>query len=117
MADLAAILLATTIFWAYVEFCQFLIIWEENLKSEIPWYLARMAGVWQPALFVSAGFGFFVPFFVLLWNRASVTGRGGDDCFLILLSRIADKWWLVYPSSARPVLCGSMLVRFWLWAA
>ena len=41
VADLAAILLATTIFWAYVEFMQFLIIWEENLKSEIPWYLLR----------------------------------------------------------------------------
>ena len=71
MADLAAILLATTIFWAYVEFCQFLIIWEENLKSEIPWYLARLAGVWQSALLVSAGLGFFVPFLVLLWALVS----------------------------------------------
>ena len=43
--DLAAILLATTIFWAYVEFMQFLIIWEENLKTEIPWYLAAYAGL------------------------------------------------------------------------
>ena len=41
MSDLSKILLATTIFWAYTEFIQFLIIWEENLKSEIPWYLTR----------------------------------------------------------------------------
>ena len=63
MADLAAILLATTIFWAYTEFMQFLIIWEENLKSEIPWYLLRIAGVWKAALYVSIGFGFVLAVF------------------------------------------------------
>ena len=41
IADLAQILLATTMFWFYVEFMQFLIIWEEDLKSEIDWYLHR----------------------------------------------------------------------------
>src|SRR6185437_15775837 len=66
MADVAAILLATTIFWAYVEFIQFLIIWEENLKFEIPWYLVRLHGIWQPALAVAIVLGFVVPFFVLI---------------------------------------------------
>ena len=98
MADLAAILLATTIFWAYVDFMQFLIIWEENLKFEIPWYLHRITGPWAPALFVSAGFGFFVPFFALL-TRPGKRNRGvvAMVCLSILLSRIADKWWLVLP--------------------
>ena len=50
MVDLSQILLATTIFWAYVEFMQFLIIWEENLKTEIPWYLKRLDSVWYPAI-------------------------------------------------------------------
>ena len=36
MADIAAILLATTIFWAYVDFMQFLIIWEEILNPKSP---------------------------------------------------------------------------------
>ena len=111
MADLASILLATTIFWAYVEFIQFLIIWEENLKPEIAWYVARLVPVWQPAIYVSAALGFVVPFFVLLWapskrNRAVVA----TICVLILVSRIADKWWLVLPQypAAGP---------FWLDAA
>ncbi len=127
MADLAAILLATTIFWAYVEFCQFLIIWEENLKSEIPWYLVRMAGVWRTALFVSAGFGFFVPFFVLLWTP-SKRSRGVvvTICLLILLSRIADKWWLVLPEfrQANPfwldggamLALGGLMLLLFFWA-
>ena len=47
LRDLASILLATVIFWAYVEFCQFLIVWEANLSHEIPWYLQRIAEGWR----------------------------------------------------------------------
>ena len=102
MADLAAILLATTIFWAYVEFCQFLIVWEENLKPEIPWYLHRLAMPWRPALYVSAGLGFLVPLLVLLW-RPSKCRRlvVAAICVLVLCSRIADTWWLVLPEFDR----------------
>jgi hypothetical protein len=97
-ADLAAILLATTIFWAYVDFMQFLIIWEENLKFEIPWYLIRITSPWEGALFVSVGFGFFVPFFALLTHPGKRSrGVVATICSLILISRIADKWWLVLP--------------------
>lgn len=102
MVDLAAILLATTIFWAYVEFMQFLIIWEENLKTEIPWYLTRIGAPWAHALFVSVAFGFFLPFFALLTypgkrSRAVV----GTVCGLLLISRVADRWWLVLPVFAQ----------------
>ncbi|HJT06953.1 MAG TPA: hypothetical protein VJ747_08510 [Stellaceae bacterium] len=98
VADLAAILLATTIFWAYAEFCQFLIIWEENLRSEIPWYLRRMAGAWESVMYTVAGAGFFVPFFVLIWtpskrNRAIVAAI----CALIFLAHLIHVWWLVLP--------------------
>ena len=98
MSDIARIMLATTIFWAYVEFMQILIIWEENLKTEIPWYLKRLNSAWHPAIYVSAGFGFVVPFFVLLWtpfknSRAVVA----TVCALILISRIAHTWLLIMP--------------------
>jgi hypothetical protein len=98
MSDLARILLATTIFWAYVEFMQFLIIWEENLKTEIPWYLKRVHSVWHPAINVSVALGFVVPFLVLLWtpskcNRAVVA----TVCALIVISRLANTWFLVMP--------------------
>ena len=108
MADMTRILLATTIFWAYIEFIQFLIIWEENLKTEIPWYLKRLESVWQPAIYISAGLGFVVPFFVLLWappkrNRAIVATM----CVCILVSRLAHTWLLVMPEFADPT-------PFWL---
>ena len=98
LADLAAILLATTIFWAYVEFCQFLIIWEENLRSEIPWYLTRMRGAWRPAIFVAVGLGFLIPFFTLLLRPAKRSAwTVAIVALLILVARLADIWWLVLP--------------------
>ncbi len=92
------ILLATTMFWAYIEFMQFLIIWEENLKSEIPYYLHALPGSGEAAMYIWIGFGFIIPFFVLLWrpskrNRAVVA----TICGLLVLSRVADIWWLVLP--------------------
>jgi len=108
MADLARILLATTIFWAYIEFVQFLIIWEENLRTEIPWYLKRLNSAWWPATYVAAGLGFVVPFLVLIWappkrSRAVV----GAICVSILVSRIANTWLLVMPELSAPT-------PFWL---
>jgi len=98
MADLARILLATTIFWAYVEFIQFLIIWEENLKTEIPWYLTHLHSPWHPALDVSVALGFVIPFVVLLWappkrSRAIVAAIAAA----IVASRLANTWWLIMP--------------------
>ncbi len=108
MSDLARILLATTIFWAYVEFMQFLIIWEENLKTEIPWYLRRLNSAWKPAIYISSGLGFVVPFFVLLWaptkyNRTVVAAV----CASILVSRIGNTWLLIMPEFKSPT-------PFWL---
>lgn len=98
MADLARILLGTTMFWAYIEYMQFLVIWESNLKTEIPYYITRLAGIWRAAMYIWIAFGFIIPFFVLLWrplkrSRFAVAAI----CFLIVLSRVAEKWWLVMP--------------------
>lgn len=127
MADIARILLATTIFWGYVEFIQFLIIWEENIKHEIEWYLHRLVPAWHGALYVAAGLGFMVPFLVLLWapskySRAVVA----TVCLLILISRAAYYWWLVLPQfhSAGPfwldvaafIALGAVMVLMFAWA-
>jgi hypothetical protein len=101
IADLAQILLATTMFWFYTEFMQFLIIWEGDLKSEIEWYLHRSE--WLPALYVAIALGFFVPFLVLLWRPARRSRVVlAIVCFLMLVGHAAGKWWLVLPMFDAP---------------
>ena len=51
--DLGNLLLAFVMLWAYMSFCQFLIVWSGNLTEEIPWYLQqnpRRLGVGGPRL-------------------------------------------------------------------
>jgi hypothetical protein len=127
MDDLAKILLATTIFWAYLEFMQFLIIWEENLKTEIHWYVIRLNAAWRPAIYVFAILGFAIPFFVLLWARAKRSRAAvAVACISIWLSRVANTWLLVLPEfengtpfwldvAALLALGGGMLALF-AWA-
>ncbi len=67
--DLGNLMLAFVMLWAYMSFCQFLIIWSGNLSEEIPWYLRRTRGAGnlsRPALVL---FQFFLPFFVLLFRE------------------------------------------------
>jgi hypothetical protein len=96
LRDLAAILLATVIFWAYVEFCQFLIVWEGNLSHEIPWYLRRIAGEWRSVTWGIAIGGFFLPFALLLWRKRNPVVVIAA-CALVLASRLIESWWLVLP--------------------
>jgi hypothetical protein len=101
LRDLAAILFATVIFWAYVEFCQFLIVWEANLSREIPWYLRRIVDGWRGVTWLIALSGFFVPFALLLWNKRN-PAVVATACGLILLSRLAESAWLVFPEFISP---------------
>ena len=67
--DLGNLLLAFVMLWAYLSFSQFLLIWVENLKNEIPWYLHRMIGGWGGIAVSLVVVQFALPF-VLLLSRA-----------------------------------------------
>ena len=67
--DLGNLMLAFTMLWAYMSFCQYLIIWSGNLPEEIPWYLRRTRGGWQWVALALILFHFFLPFFVLLFRE------------------------------------------------
>lgn len=98
MASLAALLLAVVIFWGYTSFCQWLIVWEENLRREIPWYLERWRGPWRAVVYALAAAHFAVPFLALLWTPAKRKPLlVGAVCALLLLADIVHVWWLLLP--------------------
>jgi len=102
LASLAAVLVAVIVFWAYTSFCQWLIIWEENLHAEIPWFIERWAPPWGDVIFALAAAHFFVPFMVLVWTPAKRNPAVvGAVCVLLLLADLLNVWWLVLPGFER----------------
>jgi len=98
-AVLGTILLVALLFWSYVEFVQFLGVWEENLTSEIPWYLHRFTGGWRAVAIAVALGRFALPFLVLIWaplRRQSVVL--GALCAWLVAIDLLYAWWLVLPA-------------------
>jgi hypothetical protein len=115
--------------WAYIAFMQFLIVWEENLADEIPWYVRRLGHGWALlALAVAVGH-FGLPFLLLLWRRIKTSRVGlALVCALLLVAHLLDMWWLVLPDlapSAGPgwsapaatLAIGGAAVAFGMWRA
>lgn len=98
--DMGNFMLASTMFWAYVNFSQFLIIWGANLAEEVPYFLRRMSGGWGWVGAFLIAFHFFAPFFMLL-NRTlkknlNVLVR---VAMFILFLRFIDLCYLILPSA------------------
>src|SRR5262249_32119934 len=64
--DLANLMLAFVMLWAYFSFSQYLIIWSGNLPEEIAWYLDRLQKGWRVVAVALVIFHFTVPFLLLL---------------------------------------------------
>lgn len=97
--DLGNLLLALVMFWAYLNFSQFLLVWAENLAEEIPWYLHRLRGGWQWVALALVIFQFALPFLLLLARAIKCRGRTlALVAAAILFMHWIDMMWLVAPS-------------------
>jgi hypothetical protein len=97
--DLGNLLLAFTMFWAYIAFMQYLIIWSGNLPEENVWYLHRGVGGWELIGMAIMGLSFALPFFLLLLR--DVTRRRTRLCQvagLLLAMQVVNAYWLVEPA-------------------
>jgi hypothetical protein len=98
LANLATILLAVDIFWAYTSFSQWLIIWEENLASEIPWYLERLRPFWRAIALAVIFLNLVLPLFVLVWTPAKRRpALVRNVCIALLIGGALQSWWLILP--------------------
>lgn len=66
--DLAKLLFAFTVFWAYITFSQYFLIWYSGIPEETAFFLRRKAGDWEAVGFILAVGQFCVPFLVLLFR-------------------------------------------------
>jgi hypothetical protein len=101
-ADLATLMFATVMLWAYTSFSQFLIIWSGNLTEEAPWYVIRTSHGWQAVAIALLVLHFALPFFLLLMRRIKK-----DASFvpfvagLLIVMRFVDVYWQIMPPFAH----------------
>jgi hypothetical protein len=97
--DLANILLAFIMLWAYVSFVQYLIIWSGNIPDEALWFNHRRHGGWGYLVTLIASFQFSGPFIFLLFKELKTNIRLLSKIgLLIVLIRAIDVYWLIMPA-------------------
>jgi hypothetical protein len=96
--DLAKLMFAFVMLWAYFSVSQLLIIWSANLPEEIPFYLERLHGVWFPISVAILVGHFVLPFLILLSRELKRRpGRVMWVAAFILLMRVVDIIWQIGP--------------------
>jgi hypothetical protein len=97
--DLGNLLFAFLMLWAYLAFCQLLVIWAGDVPEEIAWYLSRLRHGWEWTAAALIIFHFFVPWFLLLSRKNKRDRRRlGSIALLVLGMRIVDTFWMITPA-------------------
>jgi hypothetical protein len=97
--DLAKLLFAFMVFWAYMAFSQYFLIWYANIPEETIWFQHRWVGSWKAITLLLVFGHFVVPFLVLISRAAKRSTRVLAFAGLwLLLMHWMDLHWLVMPN-------------------
>lgn len=102
LQDLGNFLMAFTMFWAYVNFSQLIIIWSNNTVETNAWYVVRLNTDWVYLSAFLLAFGFFAPFAILFsrWVKRKRAALTVVALFAIFI-RVVDLFWILIPSFGR----------------
>lgn len=105
--DIGKYVFAFSCFWAYLWFCQYLLIWYANIPEETTHFVLRTTPGWQWLFFLNPVANFVVPFALLLpakRKRRERTLLAGAA--VVLAGRALDLYLLIMPAvlGARPSL-------------
>ncbi len=97
--DLGKWMFATTAFWAYIGFSQYMLIWYANLPEETIWYKVRWEGGWEVLAYLLIAGHFFFPFLTLL-ARGSKRNLGlmFGMAFWVLFIEYIDLYFVIMPN-------------------
>ena len=96
--DIACMMLAFTIFWAYISFSQYFLIYNANIPEETFWYNIREKNGWWPVSMLLIFGHFLTPFIVLLWYKTKVVvWRSVVVSAWILVFHVVDLFWNIIP--------------------
>ena len=103
--DLGKLVLAFTVFWAYIAFSQYMLIWYANIPEETQWLIRRQTGGWAVVSLLLLFGHFAVPFLVLI-SRPAKRHKGllAAAAAWVLLMHWVDLHWLVMPGATGRAL-------------
>lgn len=106
------LMLAFTVFWAYIAFSQYFLIWYANITEETKFYLTRNSEFWNPYAIGLLVIGhFFLPFTVLL-----IQGLKKNPFVLCavavwnLAMHFFDVYWIIIPERGPSLTGGEHMV-------
>ena len=100
--DIAKLMLAFVMLFAYFSFSQWLIIWAGNLPDEISWFLNRIHGGWGVVALAIILFHFALPLALLLSRNLKRDGHKMIGlAVLLMFMRLVDIYWYVVPNFAH----------------
>ena len=89
---------AFLVFWAYIAFCQYLLIWYADLPEETMWYLQKWTGNWKIFSLLLIIIHFVVPFIALLSHPAKMNPKRLIFVSVwLLFAHLYDLYWMVMP--------------------
>ena len=96
--DLGKLLFAFSTFWAYIWFCQYMLIWYANIPEETSHFIARQRGAWGVLFLLNLVVNWIIPFLVLLPRRAKRTETVLlPVAVLLIVGRWLDLYLLIGP--------------------
>jgi hypothetical protein len=96
--DLAKLLFAFNMLWAYFAFSQLLIIWSGNQPEEITFYRSRLNGQWGVVAVMVLLFSFAIPFLLLLSRDVKRTASVVSKIAVwMIFMRLVDLYWMTRP--------------------
>ncbi len=110
MDDLGKILLALSLFWAYIWYCEYMIIWYSDIPEETVYYLLRNQGGWETLGPVNLLVNFAVPFLALMlraWRRNGVVLM--RIAAVVLVGHALDLYVMIAP----PLMGGELWLGLW----
>ncbi len=93
------LLLAFTVFWAYIAFDQFFLIWYANIPEETEYFVTRNTEAWNTLSILLLVVGHFFVTFALLLPRAAKTNRNRLAWIAgwVLLMHLCDLYIIINP--------------------
>jgi hypothetical protein len=91
--SLGKMVFASTGFWAYIFFCQFMLIWYANIPEETTYFLRRSDNGWLAYMLVLPALKFVIPFVLMLPRAAK---RDASKLVPISVLILVAQFWELY---------------------